>query len=213
MKVHTIPGIGMSSNSFLVTSGREAVLVDAGWDSSGEFVLASVGRLLGGAKLKALVLTHRHVDHVGGAAAVVRAHECEVVMHEKDADSIIRGDMISTGAAMFGGEVEPLKVRKLADGDAVVGMKVLHTPGHTIGSMCLYDGKAKILISGDTVFKDGVGRWDLPTGDGRALRESVAKLAALRVEGLFPGHGDPVERNGASCIAANLGCLEALGGF
>jgi glyoxylase-like metal-dependent hydrolase (beta-lactamase superfamily II) len=213
MRIHTIPGLGMDSNVFLVENGRETVIVDAGMDAPADYVMDALGKLLGAAKPKALVLTHRHIDHVGGAAAIARKYGCEVMMHEKDADAIIRGDRVSTGASMFGGSVEPLKVRKLAEGDSIAGMKIVHTPGHTIGSMCLYDSKSKSLISGDTVFRDGVGRWDLPTGSVKALHESVARLATMDVEGLYPGHGDAVERGGSRFIANDLRYLESFGGF
>jgi len=213
MMIHVIPGLGMDSNVFLVENRGETVVVDAGMDSTAEYVLASLGKLLGGAKPKALVLTHMHIDHVGGAAAIAREYSCEVVMHEKDADAIVKGDPVRTGAAMFGGSVEPLKVRKLAEGDKVAGMEVIHTPGHTIGSMCLYDSKSKSLISGDTVFRDGVGRWDLPTGNVKSLHESVARLAAMDVEGLYPGHGDVAERGGGRHIANDQRYLESFGGF
>jgi hydroxyacylglutathione hydrolase len=143
----------------------------------------------------------------------VRKYGCETVMHERDAKAIIEGDPVRTGASMFGGSVEPLTVRRLAEGDTVAGMNVIHTPGHTIGSMCLYDPKSKSLISGDTVFRDGVGRWDLPTGDAKALHESVARLAALDVEGLYPGHGEAVGRGGSRFIANDLHYLESFGGI
>ncbi|MFH0816941.1 MAG: MBL fold metallo-hydrolase [Methanobacteriota archaeon] len=213
MKMHSIPGLGMDSNVFVVENGGETVVIDAGMDARAEYVLDSLGKILRGAKPSALVLTHMHIDHVGGAAAIVRKYGCEAVMHEKDADAIIKGDQMSTGAAMFGGVAEPMRVRKLAEGEMVAGMMVIHTPGHTIGSMCLYDKKSKALISGDTVFRDGVGRWDLPTGDVKALHESVAMLAAMEVDGIYPGHGEVAETGGSRLIANNLRYLESFGGF
>jgi glyoxylase-like metal-dependent hydrolase (beta-lactamase superfamily II) len=213
MRIHTIAGLGMGSNCFLIENGKERALVDASMDESAELIIQTLAELLGGERLDLLVLTHRHIDHVGGAAAVVRKFGCDVVMHRDDADAIIQGDPASTGAAMFGGEISPLKVRKLDEGDSVAGFDVVHTPGHTSGSMCLYDAKSKALLSGDTVFKEGVGRWDLPTGDGGALAESVARLSKLKVDGLYPGHGDVAETGGSRFIANNLRYLGMLGGF
>jgi glyoxylase-like metal-dependent hydrolase (beta-lactamase superfamily II) len=212
MRIHTIAGLGMGSNCFLVESSGKRALVDASMDESAELIIQTLTELLGGAKLDVLILTHRHIDHVGGAAAVVRKFGCEVVMHRDDADAIIRGDQVSTGAAMFGGEISPLDVRKLDEGDSIIGFEVVHTPGHTSGSMCLYDAKSKALVSGDTVFRDGVGRWDLPTGDGSALAESVARLSKLKVDGLYPGHGDVAESGGTRLIANDLRYLEMLEG-
>ncbi len=203
----------MGSNCFLIENGSERTLVDASMDESGELIIQTLAEILGWEKLDLLVLTHRHIDHVGGAAAIVRKFGCEAAAHSKDAGALIEGDQVSTGAAMFGGEVAPLKVRKLDEGDNIAGFEVLHTPGHTSGSMCLYHAESKSLVSGDTVFRDGVGRWDLPTGDGKALAESVERLAKLDVEGLYPGHGDVAERGGGRHIANDLRYLEMLGGF
>ena len=69
-------------------------------------------------------------------------------------------------------------------------MKVIHTPGHSAGSICLYDAESAFLISGDTLFRDGVGRTDGPDSDVRALEHSLARLAVLpRDTVVFPGHG------------------------
>ncbi|MCK4714993.1 MAG: MBL fold metallo-hydrolase, partial [Candidatus Aenigmarchaeota archaeon] len=84
--------------------------------------------------------------------------------------------------------------RRLKEGDAVraddMGFEVMHTPGHTPGSICLYDRKSKTLITGDTIFSDGVGRTDMPGGNEEQLKESIDKLASLEVRRLLPGHGD-----------------------
>jgi glyoxylase-like metal-dependent hydrolase (beta-lactamase superfamily II) len=213
MRIHTIPGLGMGSNCFLIDNGGEHALVDSSMDESAELIIQTLAEILGGEGLDALVLTHRHIDHVGGAAAIVRKFGCEVMMHEKDAGALIEGDQVSTGAAMFGGDVAPLNVRKLDEGDSIAGFDVIHTPGHTSGSMCLYDSKSKTLVSGDTVFREGVGRWDFPTGDGGELADSVARLSKLKVEGLYPGHGDIAEAGGSRFIADNLRYLRMLGGL
>jgi len=213
MKVHTIPGVGMSSNSFLVESGKSRVLVDAGWDDTGEFIIAAVSKLLKGSKLDTLLLTHRHIDHVGGATAIVKKFKCDVLIHEEDAAAIEEGDEETTGAAMFGGRLEPLDVKRIAEDDEVAGIEVMHTPGHTIGSICLYDEKTKTLISGDTVFSDGVGRWDLATGDVNALLASLKRVAALEVEGLYPGHGRAVEKRGSVNVRIGLEYLQEFGGL
>ncbi|MCK4247341.1 MAG: MBL fold metallo-hydrolase, partial [Methanomicrobia archaeon] len=68
-------------------------------------------------------------------------------------------------------------------------LEVLHTPGHTDGSICLYDEAKKIMFSGDTFFIDGIGRTDLPSGNEEALKESLERLASLDIEKVYPGHG------------------------
>ena len=126
----------------------------------------------------------------------------EVCIHTADAPGLAN-DLLSA-AMMFGERAPPVPAtRLLKDGDRVGGLLVIHTPGHTPGGICLYDSGARDLISGDTVFSDGgFGRTDLPGGDEAALRDSLERLAALDVKGLYPGHGSPVETGGSRHIAA-----------
>ena len=118
-------------------------------------------------------------------------------MHEMDAP-FVEGER-DNAAAFFGGKQEKISVaRKLKEGDEVrVGksaLKVIHTPGHAPGSICLYHSESLSLISGDTVFSDGgVRRCDLTGGDYAALAASVKRLCLLDVENLYPGHGYAIE--------------------
>jgi glyoxylase-like metal-dependent hydrolase (beta-lactamase superfamily II) len=98
----------------------------------------------------------------------------------------------------------------LGDGDTIGGFSVLHTPGHTPGCICLYAEKDRLLFSGDTVFADGYfGRYDFPGGSRAELGRSLERLAALDVEGLFAGHGEPTEENGSRVIAAAVGLMKS----
>jgi glyoxylase-like metal-dependent hydrolase (beta-lactamase superfamily II) len=116
-----------------------------------------------------------------------------------------KGDQVITLAAGFGEKLGPMEVVKgLKEGDKIelgeLILEVLHTPGHTAGSICLYDPRQRILFSGDAIFCDGVGRTDLPTGDATALRNSIEGLLKLDVQNIYPGHGPSVEKNAHACI-------------
>jgi glyoxylase-like metal-dependent hydrolase (beta-lactamase superfamily II) len=90
----------------------------------------------------------------------------------------------------------------LDEGDVIGELCVLHTPGHTPGSICLLSERDRILISGDTVFTDGAfGRCDFPGGSRAELARSLDRLSLLDIVGLYPGHGDPVEHGGSRHIA------------
>jgi len=204
MKVHPFQGTGFASNIYYVENGGERLLVDAGWDADISHIAKGLDNLLGGRKLDALVLTHRHIDHVGGAAAVLKKYGCKALTHEKDSKALEEGDEVTTGAALFGSSFKPLPVEPVNEGEKIAGMDVIHTPGHTIGSFCLYDPDSRALFSGDTVFCEGVGRWDLPTGDLKALVESIRRLSKLEVDGLYPGHGRAVEEMGGAFIEQDL---------
>jgi glyoxylase-like metal-dependent hydrolase (beta-lactamase superfamily II) len=130
------------------------------------------------------VNTHNHYDHTGGN----KYFNLEVAMHEVDAEAFEHGDDDVTVASMFGGSTEGMKVdRKLHEGDKIHDFTVFHTPGHTKGGICLYDGET--LISGDTVFAGGgFGRTDIG-GDVNDMQNSLEKLSKLDVKYLLPGHG------------------------
>lgn len=150
-------------------------------------------------KIAAVVNTHAHFDHIGGDGYFLNA---KIMAHERDATVIENADGGMSHADFFDGKLRARPVHtKLKDGDMIGDLKVIHTPGHTPGSICLYDAKKKILFSGDTVFAEGVGRTDLPGGDEEALFQSIEKLKKLDVEMILPGHGDPILKGGKKHIA------------
>ncbi len=152
--------------------------------------------------IKNIVNTHMHWDHIGGNGFFKNA---KVHIHEGDAGVLEKGDGEMSNALYFNGNMRPMKVeRKLKEGDEAFGFNILHTPGHTPGSICLFDKKDKIMISGDTIFSDGVGRTDLPGGSEEDLEKSIEKLATLDVEMILPGHGEPVLKSGGKKAIKNI---------
>ena len=154
------------------------------------------------ADIKQVINTHGHFDHIGGNGYFINA---KVAIHENDADIIETGDIERSVADFFDGKLKPRTVdMKLKEGDVLniggMELEVIHTPGHTPGSICLYNRKDGILFTGDTIFANGVGRTDLPGGDPNALRESIEKLKKLDVKIILPGHGEPVLENAKNVI-------------
>ncbi len=148
--------------------------------------------------IKNVINTHMHWDHIGGNGFFSNA---KIHIHERDAPVLEKGDAGMSNSLYFNGKMKPMKVgAKLKDGDEVLGFKVLHTPGHTQGSICLFDQKNKILISGDTLFADGVGRIDLPGGSDIDMEKSLERLASLKIDKILPGHGEPVLKGGEKAI-------------
>jgi glyoxylase-like metal-dependent hydrolase (beta-lactamase superfamily II) len=214
--VHSIGGHGFSGNIFLIDAERPC-LIDAGWDTDTRHSSAQVRKVLGVRKLAFIALTHRHIDHVGGTLSFREGFGGEILAHEDDAEPLIAGDPDSTGARMFGGEMSPIPARPLKDGERIdLGggefLQVMHTPGHTIGSMCLLGGGN--LFSGDTIFADGgVGRWDLDTGNYDQLLASAEKLADADFENLYPGHGPSVIGSAKEHASLSLRHLRLIGRF
>jgi len=213
MKIHQVGGIGSDSNMYLLVD-KTVALIDAG-----------TGRCFGAVKqnledlgfkpsdVKLLINTHCHFDHIGGDYDFVKAG-CKVAIHESEAELLEKGEQFVTMAQFFDEKLEPIKIsRKLRDGDRIeLGesiLEVIHTPGHTFGSICLFEPKLGALFSGDTVFCGDVGRTDLPTSDTAALVNSIRKLSKLKVRDLYPGHGPTAEGDGSEQIAIALGISQS----
>lgn len=139
---------------------------------------------------QAIFLTHGHFDHMLAAGELQKAGGAQVYVHPKDAPMLTDAelcayDAIASRLAM------PKEINARDYPDEVCGFRVLHTPGHTPGSVCLYNEAEKALFSGDTLFRAGYGRYDLPGGSVRELIGSLDMLLALPEDTVvYPGHGD-----------------------
>ena len=162
--------------------------------------------------IETIVITHAHYDHIAHVREIARiCGDAAVCIHEADAPGLV--DDTRSLAMHFGARspgVVPDTV--LCDGDHLGSLRVIHTPGHTPGGICLYDAETRVLFSGDTVFTGGsFGRYDFPGGDRSALAASIERLSALDVEGLYPGHGEPATAGGGRHIAAAREALRYYG--
>ena len=147
-----------------------------------------------GLKLKQILITHGHIDHVGGALKLKQLTGAPILMNENDLPQL---DMMDKQAAWLGVETPETAPpdASLADG-MTVGLdafpaQVIHTPGHTQGSVCLHFAPMKLLVAGDTLFAGSIGRTDLPGGDTEQILESIeSRLMRLPEETqVLPGHG------------------------
>jgi len=180
-----IGGMGYDSNVYVF----DDIIVDTGTGQNMDYILKSIKEAGGSVDdLSLIVNTHHHYDHIGGNQYL----DLEVAMHTNDASALEEGDQEALLTTMFGKSMEKMKVdHKLEEGDKIHDFEVLLTPGHTLGSICLYDGET--LISGDTVFAGGgFGRVDLG-GDMGDMRRSLERLSKLDIKYLLPGHGPAVE--------------------
>ena len=146
-----------------------------------------------GLKPVAILLTHGHFDHIMGVQGVKKEYDI-LIYTSKDEVEVLAEPQINVSTMM--GAYLSMKADELfSDGDVLelagMKLKVISTPGHTIGSVCFYMEEEKVLISGDTLFEASVGRSDFPTGSSRQLIESIkTRLFVLPDDtDVFPGHG------------------------
>ncbi len=172
-------------------STREAIVIDPGDDIEQILALIRKHQL----SVKQIVVTHAHIDHVGGAMKLKKATGAPIFLNQNDQVLL---KMLDVQAAWIG-MAAPGNVQidqSLGHGDKVtagsLAAEVLHTPGHTEGSICLYFAPEKKLIAGDTLFAGSIGRTDLPGGSYRkiirSLHECVLALPDETV--VVPGHGE-----------------------
>ena len=176
------------TNAYLVWDGRspDALVLDPGMGAAVSLMDRVVAN---GLRLHLIADSHGHIDHIFDNAPLMRASGASLAIHPHDAHRL-------DGRNNYGFEIERAVAtvdlhegEQLRIGDLV--LDVLHTPGHTEGSVCLYEERAAMLLSGDVLFAGSYGRTDLPGGDDAAMVASLARLArdlpaAVRV---LPGHG------------------------
>jgi hydroxyacylglutathione hydrolase len=191
--IHEILSVGpLQCNCSVIgdESTREAMVIDPGDDI--EDVLALIGKH--NLQVKQIVITHAHIDHVGGAMKLRAATGAPILLNQSDYALLKMIDM----QAVWVGMAPPGKVEidhSLGQADRVragsLNADVIHTPGHTEGSICLYFPAEKKLIAGDTLFAGSIGRTDLPGGSFQKIINSLhEKVLALPDDTIVvPGHG------------------------
>ena len=191
--IHEILPVGMlqcNCSVFGDEGTREGIVVDPGDEI--EDVLEIVRRH--GLTVKAIVITHAHIDHIGGAQKLKQATGAPVYMNPNDVELQKMLDVQATWLGMR--TPDPVEIDVAAkDGDTLLigaaQFHVLHTPGHTQGSISLWIPSEGKVVAGDTLFRDSIGRTDLPGGDGRQILRSIhEKLMPLPEETVVvAGHG------------------------
>ncbi|MBR6708606.1 MAG: MBL fold metallo-hydrolase, partial [Clostridia bacterium] len=177
MHIQNLYAGGWLSNCYLISSDCDAVIIDP--SASTEDVLALLQSK--GLSLRAILLTHGHFDHLLSLDKLRDATDAPAYVHAADAD--FPGDSSkSCYRTMLGQDIRHRPVEQtLEDGERLtfgeISLTVMHTPGHTGGSVCYRMGSR--IFSGDTIFADGYGRTDLPGGNPVTMRQTLASLSAL----------------------------------
>ena len=191
--IHEIISVGMlqcNCSIFGDETTGEAIVIDPGDDVTAIVEILERRNF----KVKAIVITHAHIDHIGGAAKLKALTGAPVHMNAKDEELY---DNLEMQAGWLGMETpEKTDIDTPArDGDKLklgnADFHIIHTPGHTQGSISIWIPEENTLVAGDTLFRDSIGRTDLPGGDGRQILRSISqKLLPLPEDAVvIPGHG------------------------
>ena len=178
MQVHNLPLGAYQTNTYIVENDGRCVVIDPGYEPKtiAQFLQTK------GLTADAIFLTHGHFDHVGGVKGLVERLGCPVYIHEAE----LSMPKMWTAGPLY-------HTHTYGEGDRIMAaglsFRVLHTPGHTPGSVCLIT--EDVCFSGDTLFAGSCGRTDLPGGDWATLRRSLTRLAQMEdALTVCPGHGE-----------------------
>lgn len=209
-------GTGYDCNAYIIESEGSNILIDSGM---GDKIIHGFGievkslpllkKVIQERNISRVVLTHGHIDHVGGIMALQSEFDLEIITSDSEAKFLSQGKD-SYIDPILGSSCNSVIISKTVKESDIIKIgkfmfKVLLTPGHTAGSICLWDEAQKILISGDTVFPQGsFGRTDLPSGNSTQLILSLERLAKLKVNVLLPGHMSPQISGSSDSISNSI---------
>jgi len=194
-------------NAYLIDADKK-ILVDPGHYHLFDHVRDGLSELsLSPQDIDIVIITHGHPDHM--ESVKVFANTSTLIAVSSVEMDFIRKVAPHYGEALGISDFEPDIL--LQEGGLKIGnltFQVIQTPGHSPGSVCIYWPDKKVLFTGDVVFNQGIGRTDLPGGDGQELKESIKRISLLDVEYLLSGHGDIL--SGREKVKANFGDIEKM---
>ena len=222
--LYLIEGLRVS-NVYLLASEDGLALVDTGMAGDVDWIVVQIAEAgYEPSALQSILVTHAHEHHIGGLPQLARRYDAQVIPHQAEAPYLEGSERLPAGSWMqrgmawlretFLGVAPQIEVaRSLEDGevlDFLGGLRVIHTPGHTPGSMCLYQEERRILFCGDLLFnghpftvRQGL---QYPPSffsvDSAEVKRSARRLLDLEIDLLCPGHGDPIASGAEAKIAA-----------
>ena len=180
-----------NSNTYLIT-GKRNILIDPGHYHLFSHVREELERLsLSIQDIDVIIFTHGHLDHME-AIKVFKDSPALYAIHKDEWNMIKKGSSYHMGVFCSADFIPHIL---LQEGDLTIGdknFKIIHTPGHSPGSICIYWAEKKVLFTGDCIFEQGIGRTDLPGGNSEQLKESIKRISQLGAWYVMPGHGDMV---------------------
>lgn len=192
--IFLIPGQkGGGGNVFVLKGSQKIALIDIGMAGDHDFIRSSLHKIgLGFKDIHMVLLTHEHVDHVGGVPLIPR--HIIVAAHARAADKIRLNDQFSVMSGAFQGGLQPFHVDIQLDEGVIIDLggirlRVLYTPGHCSGAVAFYETERGTLFVGDTVFADGILGGIFSSGNISDYISSLERMRELRLLTMYPGHG------------------------
>jgi glyoxylase-like metal-dependent hydrolase (beta-lactamase superfamily II) len=207
MKIVSFISSELGTNAYLILS-KKPVIIDPG--TYADVVLQKLDEY-SVKTLEFIILTHYHYDHSQDVLEIRELTKAKMMMHEADFQMLQK--RLDVKWYKNFSDFKPdilLKGNETIDlGDCI--LDVIHTPGHSPGSICLYEQKSRSLISGDTIFSYGsVGRTDFPGGNSEELKKSVERLSKLDIKKLYPGHGEITDKEVNEQIRESLEFVSSM---
>ncbi len=207
--IHQVDGV--NANVYVVVDERELTVIDTGMPNNSKKILNSIRKMdRQPSDVSQIVLTHFHLDHVGSAYQLKKATNAKVAVHEEDADFVAgKKSAPKPKNILFralSSVVKPTPVEpdvRLRENDRAGRLIVIHTPGHTAGSISLLDPVLKVLFVGDALrFSDGklAGPPERFTQDSIKAKQSIQKISMLDFDVMLSGHGDPLRPEAANKV-------------
>jgi len=199
------------ANVYLVINSKELTVIDTGTSGNAQKTVEYIQKLgHQPTDVKTIILTHCHMDHMGSVKELKDLTNAKVAVHMEDADYVSGKkplpkpkNVLFRAVSSF---VKPAPVQVdviLKEGDKIAGLTVIHTPGHTPGSIMLLDEERGVLFAGDTLRYDGKKVSGAPENfsvDPNQVRESIAKASTLNFDIMLPGHGETLKPNASEQI-------------
>lgn len=190
--IYLIPGINRSAHTYLIKGQRKNLLIDCGLPNTVPHLLGCLRDLgLRPSDIHCVLLTHEHLDHAGGAAAFETA---VIAAHHLAANKLALKDEFTMMSGVFDEKMEELAADMfVAEGTSInlgnYELQIMHTPGHCSGAICIYEPNHRLLFSADTIMAKGIVGGVLGSGNVSDYILSLKRLAGLKVDHLYPGHG------------------------
>jgi glyoxylase-like metal-dependent hydrolase (beta-lactamase superfamily II) len=199
------------SNVYLLIEGDELTVIDTGTAGNAKKIVDYVQKIgRQPSNVSTIILTHCHMDHAGSVKELKDLTGAKVAVHEEDADYVSGKKPLPKPKNIlfraFSSFIKLTPVQPdiiLKDNDKIGPLTVIHTPGHTLGSIALLDGGKKVLFAGDALRFDGEklsGSSELFTLDMKKAKESIGKISALSFDVMLCGHGEPLKPNASEAV-------------